>query len=121
MELLVKACLNGSRPPGAHPALPLSPQELAADAEAAVAAGAGALHVHPRDTDGSEALDAPVLDAAVLAIRAACPGVPVGVSTAAWILPDVSARVAAIRSWAGRPDFASVNLSEAGHRDVMAA
>jgi uncharacterized protein (DUF849 family) len=47
--------------------------------------------------------------------------VPVGVSTAAWIAPDVSARVAAIRSWAGGPDFASVNLSEDGHREVMAA
>jgi uncharacterized protein (DUF849 family) len=121
MDLLVKACLNGNRPPGAHPALPLTPDELAAEAAAAVAAGAGALHVHPRDTDGSESLDAPVVDAAVPAIRAACPGVPVGVSTAAWIVPDVAARVAAIRSWTSGPDFASVNLSEAGHREVMAA
>jgi uncharacterized protein (DUF849 family) len=121
MELLVKACLNGARPSGAHPALPLSPDELAADAAAAAAAGAGAFHVHPRDTDGSEALDAPVVDTAVLAIRAACPGVPVGVSTGAWILPDPAARVAAIHAWTSGPDFASVNLSEDGHREVMAA
>jgi uncharacterized protein (DUF849 family) len=121
MELLVKACLNGSRRRGAHPALPLTPEELAADAAAAVDAGAGALHVHPRDPDGAEALDAPVVDGAVLAIRAACPGVPVGVSTAAWITPTVAARVEAIRSWTGAPDFASVNLSEEGHREVMAA
>jgi uncharacterized protein (DUF849 family) len=121
MELLVKACLTGNRPPGAHPALPLTPDELAADAAAAVGAGAGAPHVHPRDTDGAESLDAPVVDTAVLAIRAACPGVPVGVSTAAWIAPDVAARVTAIRSWTSGPDFASVNLSEAGHREVMAA
>jgi uncharacterized protein (DUF849 family) len=121
MGLLLEACLNGNRPPGAHPALPLTPDELAADAAAAADAGAGALHVHPRDTDGAESLDAPVVDTAVLAIRAACPGLPVGVSTAAWIAPDVAARVAAIRSWTSGPDFASVNLSEAGHREVMAA
>jgi uncharacterized protein (DUF849 family) len=121
MEPLVKACLNGSRRPGAHPALLLTPDQLAADAAAAVDAGAGALHVHPRDMDAAESLDAPVVDTAVLAIRAACPGVPVGVSTAAWIAPDVASRVAAIRSWTSRPDFASVNLSEDGHREVMAA
>jgi uncharacterized protein (DUF849 family) len=121
MGLLLEACLNGNRPPGAHPALPLTPDELATDAAAAADAGACALHVHPRDTDGTESLDAPVVDGAVRAIRAACPGVPVGVSTAAWIVPDLGARLAAIRSWASGPDFASVNLSEAGHREVMAA
>jgi uncharacterized protein (DUF849 family) len=52
MAPLLKACLNGNRPPGAHPALPLTPPELAADTAASVAAGAAAVHVHPRDTDG---------------------------------------------------------------------
>jgi uncharacterized protein (DUF849 family) len=121
MGVLVQACLNGNRPPGAHPALPLSAGALAADASAAAAAGAGAFHVHPRDGAGPEALDAATIDAAVTAIRAACPSAPVGVSTAAWIVPDVAARAAAIRSWTSAPDFASVNLSEDGHREVMAA
>ena len=121
MELLVKACLNGNRPPGAHQALPLTPAELAADASAAAAAGAGAFHVHPRRDGGAEALDAAAIDAAVTAIRRACPGLPVGVSTAAWIVPDPGERRAAIRSWTSAPDFASVNLSEDGHREVMAA
>jgi uncharacterized protein (DUF849 family) len=121
MDILVKARLNGTRPPGVHPALPLSASELAADARAAAAAGAGAFHVHPRGADGAEALDAPVIDAAVGAIRAACPGLPVGVSTAAWIVPDLGARLTAIRAWTSAPDFASVNLSEDGHCDVMAA
>jgi uncharacterized protein (DUF849 family) len=120
MGLLVKACLNGNRPPGSHPALPLTPPELAADAAAAVAAGAGAFHVHPRDTDGRETLDAVVVDTAVAEMRAACPGVPVGVSTGEWIVPDLTMRVAAISGWR-EPDFASVNLSEDGHGEVMAA
>jgi len=42
----INACLNGSRALGAHPALPLTPAQLAAVAWAAVAAGAGALHIH---------------------------------------------------------------------------
>ena len=116
--ILVKACLNGNRPPGAHPALPLTPEQLAADGAAAVAAGAQALHIHPRGPDGRESLAA--VDEAVRAVKAAVPGVPVGVSTGAWMEPDVAARAAAVGAWR-EPDFASVNLSEEGHVDVMAA
>jgi uncharacterized protein (DUF849 family) len=115
---LIKACLNGNRPPDAHPALPVTPEELAADGAAAVAAGAQALHIHPRGPDGRESLAA--VGEAVRAVKAAVPGVPVGVSTGAWIEPDVEARAAAVRAWR-EPDFASVNLSEEGHVEVMAA
>jgi beta-keto acid cleavage enzyme len=110
---LSKACLNGAREPGEHPALPLTPAQLAADGAAAVAAGAQALHIHPRDAAGRETLD---VDDAVRAMQAACPGVPVGV----WIEPDLAARVAAVRALHA-PAMASVNLSEAGHVEVMAA
>jgi uncharacterized protein (DUF849 family) len=115
---LVKACLNGNREPGAHPALPVTPEQLAADGAAAVAAGAQALHIHPRGPDGRESLTA--VDEAVRAVKAAVPGVPVGVSTGAWMQPDVDARAAAVRTWR-EPDVASVNLSEEGHVEVMAA
>jgi len=121
MGVLVQACLNGARAPGAHPELPLGADALGADAAAAAAAGARSFHVHPRDAAGAETLDRAAVDAAVGAIRAACPGVPVGVSTGAWIVPDLGARLAAIRSWTSAPDVASVNLSEDGHGDVMAA
>jgi uncharacterized protein (DUF849 family) len=55
----------------------------------------------------------------VVAIREAA-GVPVGVSTGEWIEPDVTARTMAVHNWT-EPDFASVNLSEAGAPQVMAA
>jgi uncharacterized protein (DUF849 family) len=110
--VLVKACLNGNRAPGEHPALPVTPTELAREARLAVRAGAGALHVHPRGPDGLETLDAGAVAAALGAIRAAAPGVPVGVSTAAWIEPDPERRVDLVRRWTVRPDFASINLSE---------
>jgi len=120
MGLLLKACLNGDRAPGAHPALPLSAAELAADAARAVAAGAAGLHVHPRDADGRETLEPAYVDDAVAAIQSACPGIPVGVSTGAWIEPDVERRAALVARWSA-PDFASVNLSEDGHAAVIAA
>ncbi|GEM_PF-2713384 len=57
----------------------------------------------------------------VLAVRQACPGVPVGVTTGAWASPDPAARVRSVRSWTALPDFASVNWHEEGADDVAAA
>lgn len=112
--MLIKACLNGSRTPGEHPALPLTPDELARDGKRAIAAGAGALHIHPRRADGTMTLAAQENGEAILAIRTQCLGVPVGVTTAAWIEPDVQQRFDLIQSWQVLPDFASVNFDEDG-------
>lgn len=104
--------------------MPLSPQDVGHDARRAVEAGAGALHVHPRMPDGSETLDADVVGTVVEAVRLTCPSVPVGVSTGAWIEPDLERRKELLGTWrslpAGwrRPDFASVNFSEAGATEV---
>src|SRR5690606_28604473 len=87
---------------------------------AAAAAGAGAIHVHPRDTEGQQRLDGATVGAAVAAIRAAVPGVPVGVTTGAWIEPDVDRRRALIESWQVLPDFASVNFHEDGAEEIAA-
>jgi len=120
-EVAVKACLNGGRTRGEHPAVPGTPAELAADAIAVRRAGAFAVHVHPRDPGGAQTLDAAACDAAVAAIRAAVPGVPVGLSTAEAIERDPFARAAAVRSWQRPPDFVSVNLSELGWAGIVRA
>ncbi|WP_431942033.1 3-keto-5-aminohexanoate cleavage protein [Micromonospora marina] len=117
---MLKACLNGTRRRGEHPAVPLTPAELAADAVRCASAGVAAVHVHPRDDSGAESLDPAVIAAAVSAIRDARPGLPVGVSTGAWIVPDPAARVAAVRAWTVLPDFASVNAHEPGAAEVAA-
>ena len=116
---MLQAALNGDRSAGEHPALPVAPEALAQDAAACVAAGAGAIHLHPRDRRGRETLDPEVVDAVVRHVRAAC-GAPVGVTTGAWIEPDVERRVAMIVRWS-EPDYSSVNLSEDGSERVMAA
>jgi len=113
------ACLNGARLPREHPALPVTPADLAREAAAAVAAGADDLHLHAKDAQGRDVLDAGPLAAALDAVRAAVPGVRVGVTTGAWAASEPRARVAAVRSWTALPDAASVNWHERG-ADVVA-
>jgi len=117
----LQACLNGSRTSTEHPAVPLTPAALAADARRVLEAGAAALHVHPRDTAGLESLAPEVVAATLTAIREACPGLAVGITTAAYIEPDIARRLAAIDAWTVLPDFVSVNLSEPGIEQVLAA
>lgn len=124
MIVRLKVCLNGDREGSEHPGIPVTPDEIAAAARAAVAAGADAVHVHPRDHDGLESLARVDIGAAVRAVRQACPGVPVGVSTGLWMSNgDVARRLDLVGGWvslddASRPDFASVNLSEPGPAEL---
>lgn len=116
--MILQAAVNGSRTREEHPAVPLTADDLARDAAACVAAGANAFHIHPRGADGRESLDVAIIDTAVLAVREAAGGAEVGVSTGAWILPDLEARLEAIALWTA-PDYASVNVSEDGFAEVM--
>ena len=54
-------------------ALPVSPAELAAEAAAAVSAGASDIHVHPKDAAGRDTLEADTVAAVLEAIRATVP------------------------------------------------
>jgi uncharacterized protein (DUF849 family) len=115
---MIKACLNGNRSRDEHLAVPYTPDELVAEAAGAFAAGAFAVHVHPRSESGVESLAAADIGPAVSALRQV--GVPVGVSTGLWITDgDPDERLARVRRWgdlpvAARPDFASVNVGEPG-------
>lgn len=122
----IQACLNGARARGFHPRLPLTPAELAADAAACAAAGAMAVHIHPRDLNGEETLDPDAVGAAVAAVRRAAPGLHVSVSTGEWIDYDDARRIERIRAWRllppiARPDEATVNLSERSAPETISA
>ncbi len=116
---MIQAALNGARRCDEHPGIPCSADELERDAIACVAAGAAELHLHPRDANGRETLDPLIVYSTVRQVKAAV-AVPVGISTGAWIEPDLERRLASIRAWYG-PDYASVNCSEVGAIDVMYA
>ena len=65
-----------------------------------------------------DSLQPDVVDAAVSAVRHAVPGLPVGVTTGYWALPDADTRSRAVRRWSELPDFASVNWHEPGAQDL---
>ena len=108
---LLQAALNGERD---HPSLPRTPEELASEARAAVDAGARSLHLHPYDGDGTQTLAAEPCAAALRAVRAACPGVEISLSTSAAIEPDPERRLAFVAAWTELPDLVSANQGEQG-------
>jgi len=116
--MIVQACINGARPAGYHPNLPLTVDAMVRDSIASIEAGAAELHIHPRDDAGRESLSA--VDNTIRAMRRACPGTLIGVSTGAWIEGDPATTQARIAAWRERPDYASVNLSEPDAPAVMA-
>ncbi len=115
---MLQACLNGARLPAEHPALPATPEQLAQAARSAVDAGAETLHIHPKDAEGQDSLAPDLVAAALSAVRAAVPDVPVGTTTGAWTVESPSQRLGLVRSWEVVPDFASVNWHEDGAAEL---
>lgn len=117
----IVACLNGDRRPGAHPALPVSVDQLVEDAHAAVAAGATEIHVHPRDLDGAESLEPQVIAPFMERMRADGPEVPVSLSTALSAQSDPWRRYDLVQRWAfpALPDSVTVNMHEPGSVDLI--
>ena len=111
---MLQVCLNGARTRSECAHLPVTPPELAEAATRAVAAGAVDIHLHPKDREGRDSLEAAHVDAAVAAVRAAVPGVPVGVTTGAWTVADPRQRAECVETWTVLPDHASVNWHEDG-------
>ena len=120
---MIQCALNGSYTRDDHPDVPVTLEEIVADAVACQAAGAASVHFHPRrPDDGRESLAADVHDGVVAAVRAAAPGLEVSCSTQEDIdLGSAGDRVAAIRAWADPPDLVSLNLAEDGAVELGAA
>ena len=111
---MLQAALNGARRREDYPAIPWSAADIARSAAEAVAAGASGVHVHVRDDRGVESLEPVDVARTVRALRAAVPGVPIGVSTGAWIVPNTERRHQLVACWTELPDYASVNFDEPG-------
>ncbi len=112
--MLIKAAINGGRSRAEHEAVPVTPDEQAADIIECLKAGASVIHLHVRSALGDESLHAADVAQTILAVRSVSPQAQIGVSTGAWILPDVAARFATVKAWEVLPDFASVNFIEEG-------
>lgn len=108
---LLQAALNGDR---VHPAVPHTPEQIAAQAAAAVAAGAESVHVHVFDDEGRQTLAAEPAARVLRAVRVSCPGLPISLSTSADVEPDPASRLRAVAAWTELPDLVTANQGEVG-------
>lgn len=68
--IIISVAPNGARKTKAHhPALPMTPAEIAVDAKQCADAGATLLHMHIRDKEGKHSLDAGIYKEAIAATR----------------------------------------------------
>lgn len=118
MAIFLKAAINGARTSTQQGSLPVSAAAIADVAQKVVAAGAQAIHFHIRDIRGMESLAPDDAGRCIMACRRAAPATPLGVSTGAWIMPDVDRRLSFISQWQVMPNFVSVNFHEQGAEEV---
>lgn len=108
---LLQAALNGDR---IHPSAPRTPGDIAAQTRTAVDAGARSVHLHPYADDGEQSFEAEVCARTIRAVRAACPGTPISLSTSADVEPDPQRRIALVEAWTELPDLVTANQGEDG-------
>lgn len=110
---------NGARRGKAdHPALPVTLDETIATASACFAAGADALHLHVRDSEGRHSLDAGRYREALSEMARQVPGMRVQITTeSAWIF-DVPDQIACLEQVA--PGWASVSVREVARAPELA-
>lgn len=107
----LQAALNGDR---VHPAVPHTPDEIAADTVAAVAAGAQSVHVHVFDEEGRQSLATEHVARVLRAVRAGCPQTPISLTTSADVEADPRSRYRAVEAWTELPDLVTANQGEDG-------
>jgi uncharacterized protein (DUF849 family) len=111
-DVMIMVAPNGARRTKTdHPALPMTAEELAIDAEACMAAGAGAVHLHVRADDGTHILDAKRYRAATAAVSARTGGgMAVQITTEAVGLYTVAEQMSVVRDVV--PDAVSLAVRE---------
>ena len=110
--LIVNAALTGMVPTkDDNASVPLTPVEIAEDAERAVAAGAAIVHVHARDDDGVPTWRPDAYRRIVHEVRERCPDVVVCVSTSGRRFTAFEERSAVLDlDGDERPELASLTL-----------
>ncbi|MDT0477525.1 3-keto-5-aminohexanoate cleavage protein [Streptomyces sp. DSM 41014] len=112
--MLLKAAINGGRTRAEHPAVPVTPAQLATDTAAVVAAGADVVHLHVRTPDGGQTIAPDALAEVLRAVRSTAPGAIVGTTTGLWTCSGPEERYDLVKAWEVLPDFASVAFCEEG-------
>ncbi len=110
--LIINVCLTGMIPTRAQtPHVPLSVEEIVADAVAVHDAGARVVHLHARDADGLPTPDPGLYAQIITAIRRERPGLICAATTSGRNWSDVERRSAVLYlDREARPDMASLTL-----------
>jgi 3-keto-5-aminohexanoate cleavage enzyme len=110
--LVINAALTGAVPGKAdNPRVPITPEEIAADAVACAEAGAAVAHIHVRDEDGAATHRRDLYERAIAPIREQAPELAICVTTSSRVDPDPAARMTGLElEGALRPELASLTL-----------
>lgn len=112
--LIITAALTGAEVTRAQqPALPITPDEIAAEAERCAAAGASMVHVHARRADGSSTQDPAVYAEIIAKVRERC-DVIVQLSTGGAVGMSAAERIAPV---ALRPEMATLTMGTVNFGD----
>jgi 3-keto-5-aminohexanoate cleavage enzyme len=110
--MVINVALTGAVPGKAdNDRLPVTPEEIAADAVACAEAGASVVHVHVRDESGAPVHRQDLYERAIGPIRESAPELVVCVTTSSRVDPDLAARTIGLEiDGALRPEMASLTL-----------
>lgn len=110
--LIINVCLTGMvHTKRSAPHLPVSVEEIVADAVAVHDAGAQIVHIHARDRDGSPTPSAEIYERIILGIRSARPALLCSVSTSGRNWSDFESRSEVLLlTGPAKPDLASLTL-----------
>jgi 3-keto-5-aminohexanoate cleavage enzyme len=110
--MIVNVALTGAVPTkDDNEAVPITPEEIAAEAIACAEAGASVVHVHVRDEDGNNTHRRDLYERAIGPIRDQVPGLIVCVTTSSRVDPDLDNRMIGLELDPPlRPDMGSLTL-----------
>jgi len=110
--LIVNAALTGMVAQRERvPHVPLSPEEVADDAERCFLAGATIVHLHARDADGRPDWRREAYAELIVEVRRRCPGIVVCATTSGREVADLERRADVLElEGEARPDMASLTL-----------
>lgn len=110
--LIINVALTGNIPKKSdNPAVPISPEEIAADARRCYEAGAAIVHLHVRDEEGQPTHRQEVFAEVISRVREVCPEVIVCATTSGRVNPEYEARSQVLElDGDAKPEIASLAL-----------
>jgi 3-keto-5-aminohexanoate cleavage enzyme len=104
--LIINAAITGMVPmPADNPSLPVTVEQIVAEARRCANAGASILHIHAREEDGTPTWRAEIYQEIIRGIRSNCPGLLISASTSGRLWPEFEKRSAVLDC---RPDLGSL-------------